>query len=280
MNRQPRHRRRHLVLAVALAGLCALAQASDDPVTLKASRDFLVGSTATSSVGHIGVGDRRWDLSPVWAFQLGRFRLASGRAASLLSVGREPVDAGLSTVLATTGNWRLSTALRIRDGRDADDTDPLLRGLPGTRTTLLGRLSASRAISRRWTGSVSATQDLLGHGAGFSLGFGLGYRYPISESTYWDASAGLGWSNATARQTSFGISPEDAAAAGRAPYAIGAGWDSAALGWTLTSALSEHWVAWGGLSMSQLQGAAARSPLVGRRTVAGASIGLAYRDRH
>lgn len=269
--------RRLLVAVVLLPGLKVLA---DDSVTLKASRDLLVGTAVTSSVGHIGLDDRRWSLNPVWAFQFGRFRLASGQAASLLSVGREPVDAGLSTVLTTAGDWRLSTSLRIREGRDADDGDPLLRGLPGTRTTLLGRLSASRAIARRWTGSVSATQDLLGNGAGFSLGLGLGYRYPISEHTYWDASAGLGWSNATARQTSFGISAEDAAAAGRAPYAIGAGWDSAALAWNLTSALSEHWVVWGGLSVSQLQGAAARSPLVGRRTVASASIGLAYRDRH
>ena len=269
--------RRLLVAVVLLPGLKALA---DDSVTLKASRDLLVGTAVTSSVGHIGLDDRRWSLNPVWAFQFGRFRLASGQAASLLSVGREPGDAGLSTVLTTAGDWRLSTSLRIREGRDADDGDPLLRGLPGTRTTLLGRLSASRAIARRWTGSVSATQDLLGNGAGFSLGLGLGYRYPISEHTYWDASAGLGWSNATARQTSFGISAEDAAAGGRAPYAIGAGWDSAALAWNLTSALSEHWVVWGGLSVSQLQGAAARSPLVGRRTVASASIGLAYRDRH
>lgn len=270
-------RRLLVAVVVLLPGLKALA---DDSVTLKASRDLLVGTAVTSSVGHIGLDDRRWSLNPVWAFQFGRFRLASGQAASLLSVGREPVDAGLSTVLTTAGDWRLSTSLRIREGRDADDGDPLLSGLPGTRTTLLGRISASRAIARRWTGSVSATQDLLGNGAGFSLGLGLGYRYPISEHTYWDASAGLGWSNATARQTSFGISAEDAAAAGRAPYAIGAGWDSAALAWNLTSALSEHWVVWGGLSVSQLQGAAARSPLVGRRTVASASIGLAYRDRH
>lgn len=265
--------------AVVLAVLSLGAQA-DDSVTLKASRDVLIGAAVTSSVSHIGVDDRSLGLDPVWAFQFGRFRLASGRAASLLSVGREPVDAGLSTVLATTGDWRLSTSLRIREGRDADDSDPLLRGLPGTRTTLQGRLSASRAMGRRWTGSLSATQDLLGNGAGLNLGLGLGYRYPISQSTYWDASAGLGWSNATARRTSFGISPEDAAAAGRAPYAIGAGWDSVALTWNLTSALSEHWVAWGGLSVSQLQGAAARSPLVGQRTVVGASIGLAYRDRH
>ncbi len=255
------------------------AQASE-AVTLQASRDLLAGAAVTSSVSHLGQGGRALGLDPVWAFQIGRFRLASSQAGSLLSVGREPVDAGLSTVLASSGAWRLSTSLRIREGRDADDGDPLLRGLPGTRTTLLGRLSASQAIGQRWTVSLSATQDLLGRGAGLGLGAGLGYRYPVSATTYWDASVGLGWSNATARQTNFGISPEAAASSGRAPYAIGAGWDSAGLGWNLTSALSEHWVAWGGVGLSQLQGAAARSPLVGRRTVVGASLGLAWRDRH
>ncbi len=271
-------------LALGLGTLCgacgpALAQGSE-PVTLQASRDWLAGGALVSSQGHLGQGGRTWQLDPVWAFQLGRFRLASGRAGSLLSVGREPVDTGLSTVLATAGSWRLSTTLRIRDGREADDSDPLLRGVPGTRATLLGRLSASRPVGQRWTASAAATQDLLDRGAGLALGFGLGYRYPLSASTYWDASAGLGWSNATARRTGFGISPDAAAASGRTAYVPGAGWDSASLSWGLTSALDDHWVAWGGVGLSQLQGAAARSPLVGRRTVASASIGLAYRDRH
>ena len=259
------------------------AQTSEPPPdapSLRASRDYLVGSALTSSVGHLGLGGRSLVLDPVWAFQLGRFRLASGRAASLLSVGRAPVDAGLSTELTTAGGWRLSTSLRVRDGREADDADPLLRGLPRVRDTVLGRLSASRPLGRRWSAHLSATQDLLDRGAGLGLGFGLGYRYPVSPSTHWDASLGLGWGNATARRTTFGISPETAATSGRTAYVPGAGWDSAALGWSVTSALSEHWVVWGGLSASQLQGAAARSPLVGRRTVVGASIGLAWRDRY
>lgn len=282
---RPYHDRMHIRIAqralctVCLGAVSGVAGAADG-VSLQASRDWLAGGALVSSQGHLGQGGRAWQLDPVWAFQLGRFRLASGRAGSLLSVGREPVDTGLSTVLATKGNWRLSTTLRIRDGREADDSDPLLRGVPGTRTTLLGRLNASRPVGRRWTASASATQDLLDRGAGLSLGFGVGYRYPLSASTYWDASAGLGWSSATARRTGFGISPDAAVASGRTAYVPGAGWDSASLGWSLTSALSEHWVVWGGVGVSQLQGAVARSPLVGHRTVVGASIGLAYRDRH
>ncbi len=269
---------RHRVLRLALWGaaspvLWAGAAQADEALALQASRDYVVGAAIVSSAG------QRLSLSPVWAFQIGRFRLASGRAASLLSVGREAVAPGLSTVLVSQGAWRLSTSLRIRDARDSAD-DALLQGLPDVRATLLGRVNASVALGPRWTGSLGATQDLLGRGSGLGLGAGLGYRYPLSASTYWDASFGLGWGNALSHRTNFGISPEAAASSGRAPYAIGAGWDSASLGWNLTSALSERWVAYGGLGVSQLQGAAARSPLVGRRTVTSASIGLAYRGRH
>ncbi len=267
-----------VVLLSGSASALALAQVNE-PVTLQANRDYLVGSAVVSSVPHLGQDNRSLRLDPVWAFQIGRFRLVSGTAASLLSVGRAPVDAGLSTVLASTGDWRLSTSLRIRDGRDADNGDPLLRGVPGTHTTLLGRLNASRPLGRRWTGSVTATQDLLGKGAGLNLDFGLGYHHPVSASTYWDASAGVGWGNATARRTNYGISPEAAAASGRAAYVPGAGWDSVFLGWNLTSALNEHWVLWGGVEVSQLQGAAGRSPLVGRPLTTSVTVGLAWRDR-
>lgn len=274
-----RHRLALLAVGLCCAGRAVLAQ-EVGAVGLQASRDYLLGAAVTSSVGHLGQGRRSLGLDPVWAFQLGRFRFASGRAAGLLNVGRDPVDTGLSTALPSAGPWRLSTSLRIRDGRERDDADPLLRGVPRVRATLLGRVNASRPVGRRWTASVGASQDLLDRGAGLGLGFGLGYRYPVSARTYWDASVGLGWSNATARRTVFGIGPEAAASSGRAAYVPGAGWDSAGLSWNLTSALSEHWVAWGGVSVSQLQGAAARSPLVGHRTVASASIGLAWRDRH
>lgn len=42
-------------------------------------------------------------------------------------------------------------------------------------------------------------------------------------------------------------------------------------------ALSRHWVAVGGVSVSQLQGDARRSPLTQRASNYGASIGVAYR---
>lgn len=271
---------RHRARAGLWAGACLLAgqAVAADPVLPDAPREYVVGASLTSSASQIGESERKLSLRPIWAFQLGRFRLATTRANSLLNVGREAVDPGLSTVLVTNDGWRLSTSLQIRDGRDSGD-DRLLSGLPDVRTTLLGRVTASTALGPRWSWSLNATHDLLDRGAGLSLGTGLGYRYPVSRDTYWDAFAGLGWSNALSRQTNFGISPEAALASGRAPYSLGGGWDSVSLGWSITSALNRHWVAFGGLGMSQLQGAAARSPLVGQKTVVSANVGLAYRGQ-
>ena len=84
----------------------------------------------------------------MWAFQVGRFWLATSRGNSLLSAGREAVDPGLSTVLVTRDGWRLSTSLHLRDAREASD-DALLRGLPEVRATPLGRASASIGLAYR-----------------------------------------------------------------------------------------------------------------------------------
>ena len=262
------------LLAALWAGAAAHAA---EPVLLEASRDYLVGASLASSAGHVGETEQRLSLRPLWALQIGRFRLATGRASSLLSVGREPVDPGLSTVLATTNGWRLSTSLQYDEGRQSG-TDPLLMGLPRVRDTLRGRASASLALSPRWNWSVSGSQDLLGRDGGFYLNTGLNYRYPVSGQTYWDLGLSGVWGTDVYRQTHYGISPDAALATGRAPYHLGGGWDSVSLGWSMTTALNRRWVAFGGLNLSQLQGAAARSPLVGRQTVYGATLGLAYRN--
>ncbi len=267
-----------VVAGISLACLYGAPSWAVEPVALEASRDYVVGASIVSSADHIGLDDQSLGLRPVWAFQLGRFRVSSGGASRLLSVGRETVDPGLSTVLVINDGWRLSTSLHITDKREVSD-DPLLLGLPEVRMTLRGRATASIALGERWSWSLTGSQDLLGRDGGLQLGTAVGYHYPVSEHTYWDASVGAGWANALNRQTHFGISTETALATGRPAYLLGSGWDSVSLGWNITSALNRRWVVFGGLNASLLQGAAARSPLVGRKTTYGASLGLAYRNR-
>ncbi|MCU0926046.1 MAG: MipA/OmpV family protein [Hydrogenophaga sp.] len=277
MIRRQRPVRLWLGASLLVAGPAMAAEpVATEPTPPDREREYVIGASVQSSAGHLGEPGRSHSLSPVWAFQLGRFWLATGRANGLLSAGRDAVAPGLSAVRVTPGGWRLSTSLQIRGGRESGD-DALLRGLPDVRSTLLGRVRVSHDLGPRWNWSLSGTQDLLDRGAGLKLNTGLSYRYPVSRDTHWDASIGLGWGNARSRQTQYGISPNAALASGRAPYTLGSGWDSVSLGLGFTSALSRHWVVFGGLGRSQLLGAAARSPLVGTQTVVSANIGLAYR---
>lgn len=270
---------RHAIVACTAIALTTGVHAAD-PVALEASRDYLVGLGLVSSAPHLGSEvDQRLRLRPIWAFQLGRFRFATSGASALLSQGRKTVDSGVSTELAGNDVWSLSTSLALDDKRSWKD-DAVFRGLPDVRATVRGRVAANAAIGKekRWTYSVRASQDLLGRGGGLRLDQGLSYRHPVSKQTHWDLSLGAGWANRTYRQTYYGIDPAPAAATGLPAYAIGSGWDSVSLGWRITSALSHHWVAYGGVSVAQLQGAAARSPLTGRKIAYGATVGIAYRN--
>jgi MipA family protein len=259
-------------------GLCTTvgAQPADAPL-LDASSPYLLGAGLVSSADHLSRDGQRLRLRPLWALQLGRFKLASSGASQLLTVGRDTVDPGLSTVLLSTEGWKFSTSLKFDDKRSWDG-DPEFEGLPAVRRTLRGRATASGELFERSSWSLSASQDLLGRDGGLSIQAGLGYRYPVSAQTYWDVSLGAGWGNALYRQTHFGISQAGAAAIGRAPYALGSGWNHVSLGWGLTTAINRHWVAYGGVNASQLQGAVARSPLVRRVSTYSATVGLAYRS--
>jgi hypothetical protein len=163
---------------------CAMAQ-TPPPALLDASRAYLLGASLAASTSHLGATGAGLGLRPLWAFRLGRFRWATGRASSLLGVGRDTVDPGLSTVLTTTNGWRLSTSLRYDKGRHSGN-DPLLAGVPDVPDTVRGRASASKALGPHWGWSISGSQDLLGRGGGFNLNTGLNYRYPVSQQTYWD----------------------------------------------------------------------------------------------
>ncbi|QHE77963.1 MipA/OmpV family protein [Hydrogenophaga sp. PBL-H3] len=260
-------------LAWALSGAAGAAE----PVALEASRDYLLGASLSSGRDPFGTSDQRLSLRPIWAFQLGRFRFATSGASALLAQGRESVDSGVSTVLTRSDLVSLSTSLAIDEGRSWRG-DPVYDGLPRVRDTLRGRFTAGVTLSPRWSASLRASQDLLGRGGGLRLDSGLNYRHPISPQTHWDLSIGTGWANRTFRQTHYGIAPAAAAATGLQAHDLGAGFDTVSLGWRITSALNKRWVAYGGLNVSQLQGAVARSPLATRTTTLGASVGLAYRN--
>jgi len=276
----PRSHAASKALHAGLLCLVGVAHADEPPApaVLEASRDYLIGVSIVSSAAQLGSDTSQSTRArPMWAFQLGRFRFASSGASALLTQGRQTVDTGVSTVLAGSDRWSLSTSLRIDEGRSWDG-DARFKGLPDVRGTLRGRVTANVALGQRWSASVRGSQDLLGREGGLRIDSGLGYRHPVSSQTHWDLSLGAGWANATYAGTHYGISPDAALATGLPAYGLGSGWDGVSVGWRLTSALNRNWVMYGGLGASQLQGAAARSPLVGRKTVYSATVGLAYRN--
>ncbi len=243
-----------------------------DHLGLEASRDYLVGASVAVGDAHFLGGDARLTLRPLFAFRLGNVRVASGRSGALLALGRTPVDAGVSAALISGEKWSLSTSLRHDDGR------PEVGGVAGTELsgTLRGRLTVGYAVSARWALGASASQDLLGRGGGLSGGVQVRYRYPLSDSTHWEASVGASGGNRTYMQGRYGVD----AMAGNTPYPLSPGWDGVQLGWGITSALDAHWVVFASANASVLTGAAAHSPLVQRHNSYVITAGLAYRCCH
>lgn len=242
------------------------------------AKDYLVGASLVSSTAHIGTGERKTSLKPVWYFQLGPVRVSRSQGSTLLGAGRRSGETGLSTELLAAQDWNIGLSLRVNNGRTFDN-DPLFVGLPDIPATLRARVSARRPVGERWSWYASMDQDILGKGGGLRAGGGVNYRYPVSDATHLDFGLSAGWADARYMKTQFGITPEAAQRVGRAPYHLGSGWEGIQAGVKFTTALSQRWVVFGGVDLSRLQGDAARSPLVGRPITHAFNLGLAYRNR-
>jgi MipA family protein len=269
---------RSLALLVMGLGVGRFALATGALSVPEVDEGYLIGASVASSSSHVGNAKARYTLKPMFAFQLGSVRVSRSRATTLMSAGREKLETGVSTDFDIFSDWRLSASLRVDNGRSFDE-DPQLAGLPDVRTTLRARLSTSRPLGGQWSWNASVDQDILGREGGLRLSQGLGYRLRMSENTHWDFSASTTWGNGRYLQTQYGIDTASAANTGRAPYLLGSGWESFRTSVQFTHAINEHWVTFGGLDLSQLLRGAAHSPLVGRVTTHGLSVGVAYRSK-
>ena len=260
-------------------GASAVAASAADGDWLTIEGDYLIGASVVSGNGHVGDAPVRYDFKPMWAFQLGPFRVSRSRASSLLKAGRgEELETGVSADFGIFNNWRLGASLRMDNGRDFGG-DPRFRGLPDIPSTLRARISTGSALGERWSWSTSIDKDLLGRRGGSRLSAGLGYRHPLTEHSYWDFGLGATYGNETYLQTHYGITPETAQSVGRSPYTLSSGWENMRTSLQYTHVLSEHWVLFGGLDLSRMLSAPSRSPLVGRKTTHSISAGIAFRGK-
>ena len=143
------------------------------------------------------------------------------------------------------------------------------------RSTLRARLSTGYALTPRWSVGAGVSQDILGRDGGALMSLNLGYSFPYSQQTRVSFGLGAGFADRQYLRSHFGVpagsaSPLPAFDPKAGLYSVDAGVD-------VMVALSRHWVAVGGVSVSQLQGDARRSPLTVKPLGYSASVGLAYR---
>ena len=265
--------RASLVALAASFSLPLLAQQAELAESKAPVRHYLIGAALSSSQDHVGSDGRELGLQPILGFWFGRYRLSTGRASSLWTVGRATVvDPGLSTTLLSNSDWSRGASLNWDGGRKSGD-DPLLAGVPDLHSTLRGKLSVGYAFAPRWSLGLSSSHDLLGRDGGGRYSASLGYRQPLSERSYWDASFAANWGNRDYMRSHYGIP----ASGQRAAYQLDGGIEGMSLGLGYTTAINHNWVSYAGLSLSRLLGDAGSSPVVGSRQVWGASVGVAYR---
>ena len=127
-------------------------------------------------------------------------------------------------------------------------------------TTLLARV-------RRHTDSDRGTQADLRFSAGVFRGGRVGAGI-FTQAT---------WANAKSSGSLYGITPQQSAITGLPTYTSGSGLLFASFGLLWSVDVSQTWIVVGSVESRRLQGDAARSPLVERKSNYYASAGLAYR---
>ena len=268
-----------LVLGIALWGgaiapACAQLDATD--LGSHGVLHYALGAAMIEAPTYLGSSGQQLKLRPLWALSYGRFRVSGARASGLLDAAGEG-GSGVSAALLGGANWRLGSSFRFDSGRVAD-ADPALAGLPSIRKTLRGRLYGGVDWGGGWHGSLGHSVDLLGRGGGGITGLTLSHGFTPWPGLSATALVGGNWANRQHMATYFGISPQVAAAAGRAAFEPSAGLMNLHAGLNLRMPLAGRWTASAGVGLSQLQGDAAASPLTRSRQATSFSLGLAWRS--
>jgi MipA family protein len=276
-------------LSIWLAGgvllpLAASAQtgpsAAADPAEPVAGNglSYALGLAVIDAPTYAGGAGRELKLRPLWSVRYGRFRISGARSSGLLGAPTAERHSGASADLIDNDRWKLNLGLRFDNGRQPGD-DPALAGLPEIRSTLRGRLSAGLNLGGGYSTSLAYSADLLGRAGGGQVGWGLGYGWAPWPAARASVGVGATWADQRHMQTYFGIAPDVAQRTGRSAYAAGAGLLDVNAAAVLQVPLGSRWTLMSGLSLAQLQGDAAASPLTRRAFNATASVALAWRSR-
>lgn len=180
--------------------------------------------------------------------------------------GRE----GLGVDLFDTGGLRGGAAMFFRSGRKESDDRLRLAGLPEIDVAPQARIFAVQ----RWR-SVQVRALVgrdLGGGSGTTLDLDTSLAVGVGNGVRLSAGPQASFGDGRFMRTYFGV----ASGGARRPYAIGGGLYQAGVGIGLFTRVGQRWGLGGTISANWLQGAAARSPVVGNRTQINGGLFLTY----
>ena len=236
---------------------------------------WLIGGSSTWAGEYAGSDRRERSDKLLVALRYGRFKIANSGSSSLLEFGVAPDESGASLDLVSSSRWKLRAGLRIGGGRDSSDSS-YLAGMPDIRETVLARVTAAYLFTPNFGLTGTLTSDLLGRGNGTTWSNSIDYRRWVGKQTEWRLGAGFTLGNATHMNAFYGV-PLSAATPERPAYQAGAGLKGAGIGMGLTSALTSHWIAFGGVSYNRLLGQAVDSPLTKQNYDVAATVGIAWK---
>jgi outer membrane scaffolding protein for murein synthesis (MipA/OmpV family) len=260
-------------LGTLLLAALALPAAITPPAHAELSNETLFGPGLRSRPAYDGAASQRVELVPVlrWFGQPAFLRstqgvFEGGVRTALAPAGLPGLYGGLQLAYEPARRRSESTWLTAHPVGDLApglsggaqlEWDHALGLLPTTTLLRLRRHSDSRLGSQA---DLRLSAGLLQHGG---LGAGV-------------FAQGI-WASGAATRSRYGLDDAQAAAAGLTPYAARGGWLSGSAGLLMGYELARPWLLVGSLEARWLQGDAAHSPLVERRSSLYGSAGVAWR---
>ena len=186
-----------------------------------------------------------------------------------------PVGVGYSVF--QNDAWRVGLALGAELDKPRKQSDaPILNGWGDIDQTALGSLFAS--YTHAWiTVRGFLVSDIGGKGHGTRIALDVEGRYRVNERLVLSAGPGITWADGRYTQTFYGISAEQGAAAGLAPYETGSGVNLFRVSVGAQYQLNPQWVLGANLTAGWLQGDAKSSPVTEDRSQNVYGIFASYR---
>jgi len=212
--------------------------------------------------------------SPGFFVRWGRFTFTN--ASGFVTRRDGDVARGLAADLVRSESWRANLALRFDRGRATKDSSAL-NGLEDVQRTVRGRLQLSHAFDGGWGASAAASFDLLGRGGGTVFDLGVGRSFPLAPRATWSLGFNASAADRRYMQSYFGVSAQQAADTGYAPYSPRAGWRDVSVALGTRREFGERWIGYAGISQSWLVGPARSSPLSQQASSWAINGGIAWR---